>query len=104
MCPSPPLTAAMASNCRGDTKPVRGGGRKQQNACDAHDIIPCTHLGSLVSGYHFVFRIDVQNDKSENRNARGPTKQPTSNHFFGPTRTGVAPAHENVSIRRFMRR
>lgn len=57
MCPSPPLTAAMASNCRGDTKPVRGGGRKQQNACDAHDIIPCTHLGSLVSGYHFVFRI-----------------------------------------------
>jgi hypothetical protein len=82
MCPSPPLTAAMASNCRGDTKPVRGGGRKQQNACDAHDIIPCTHLGSLVSGYHFVFRIDVQNDKSENRNARGPTKQPTSNHFF----------------------
>ena len=49
MCPSSPLlTAAMASNCRGDTKPGLGGGRKQPNACDAHAIIPCRI--PLVSG------------------------------------------------------
>ena len=44
MCPSPLLTAAMASNCRGDTKPGLGGGRKQPNACDA--VMLSFHVGS----------------------------------------------------------